>query len=301
METVKIITITANTEVNDKNLFMTVFKDFNSQDAIENKHSEGTIYKYQNFTDNFGKFLIETNQTGLLVSEVKISILKDFVQWLKANLKSCNRTHLAKHVRRINRALDYAVNLELIDFNPCLSYKLKRVPNKAVISLNDKEFNKWLTSEWQSEIYQKAKDLYSFQMLTGLSYGDLFLYKTVNDPKTGIWIEGTRKKTKMPFFIPLWHDDFKQALAIHNRYNGKLPFIENHFYNRLIREMATILGIDTYLTTHIGRKTFATMASDQGRSVPYISTILGNTEKVCQTHYIKVSKNKIIHELSQSA
>lgn len=283
--------------------FIEVFREFNLQDAIENNHCQKTKYKYDNFVDNFSAFLAHERMDGLLISQMKIRILKGFVLWLPTYLRSCSKTHLAKHVQRINKALDYAVVMEYAELNPCSAYKIKRDKNKAVVSLDDQEFNIWVNASWNTKVYQDAQDDWIFSMVTGLSYMDLFTYKTSFDESTGIWIEGTRGKGGKPYFIPLYHKDFELARKIHEKHNGKLPFIENHFYNRLIREMAAMLGIDKYLTSHIGRKTFATLKDGGGMSMPIISTMLGNTENVCRTNYVAHinSKKKIAEELRRLA
>lgn len=277
--------------------FIDFMANFDQQDALENSHSAKTAYKYQNMTANFRKYLAEKNKIDLLPSQIKIPLLQDFVRWLPANLKSCNRTHLSKHIYRIQNALNAAVLQGLIEFNPAAAYKLKRGKNKAVISLDDAEINLWIDAQWQSEIYLQAKDLYTYQMVTGLSYSDLCSYKTVNDANTGIWIEGVRCKTGKPFAVPLYHSDFTIALRIHEKYNGKLPYIENHFYNRLIREMAKILGIEKYITTHTGRKTFANRLNWDGYSDAAITGMMGNTDRVLHAHYLNFSKKKIMGDL----
>lgn len=280
-------------------LFIDLFREFNASDGIENAHSKGTLYKYENITNNFASFLQELGIVNLEIRDLNVPLVKGFVQWLPTHLKSCNRTHLSKHVSRIRKAAGYAVEFGYIGHNPIAGYHVKRAKNKQIVHLEDQEFTRWTSAQWHNKVYQLAQDLYSFQMVTGLAYGDLFSYKTVIDRNTGIWIEGIRSKTKKPFYIPLFHQDFELARAIHEKYKGKLPYIENHVYNRYIREMAAVLGIEKYLTTHVGRKTFATLKDQAGWNVGPISSMMGNSEKVCAQHYIGTSKSKILVEINR--
>lgn len=277
--------------------FIDLMADFDTQDALENSHSKLTAYKYRNITANFRKYLAEHNLLDLEPSQIKIPILQGFVRWLPDNLKSCARTHLSKHVYRVQKALNACVLQGIIEFNPCAAYIIKRGKNKVVVCLDDDEINVWLNAQWQSEIYQDAQDLYTFQIITGLSYADLHNYKTVNDAHTGLWIEGLRSKTGKPFAVPLFHADFAIALQLHQKHKGKMPYIENHFYNRLIREMARVLGIEKYITTHVGRKTFANRLSWEGYSDQAITGMMGNTDRVLHSHYMNFSKKKINNEL----
>lgn len=278
-----------------------ILHEFSKQDAVENSHSEGTQYKYLNIVSNFERYLSATGQPYLTIEEFTMPLLKYFVLWLPENLKSCNRTHISKHVSRINKALDYAVSMGYIPFNPCSSYHVKRGRNKPVVNLEDHEFQLWVNAQWKTKVYQRAQDNYTFQMTTGLSYIDLFNYKTSIDINTGIWIEGTRAKTGKPFAVPLYHKEFEHARLIHEKYNGQLPFIENHFYNRLIREMAAMLGIEKYLTSHIGRKTFINLKDQNGWELGPIGAMTGSTDKVILGHYMNFSKKKIQQEIRRRA
>jgi hypothetical protein len=55
------------------------------------------------------------------------------------------------------------------------------------------------------------------------------------------------------------------------------------------------------LKSHTGRKTFATLKNESGYPVPQIAAMLGNSEKICEQNYIKVSKLKILAELQRRA
>lgn len=278
--------------------FLSVFKEFNIQDAIENNHSLKTKEKYANFADNLEKYLTQAQLHYIGPHELSVPILKDFVGWLSTHLKSCDKTHLSKHIYRINKAANHAVLMGYTPYNPTAAYTIKRAKNKQVVNLDDEEFRLWTSQVWHSAIYIKAQDNFIFQMSSGLSYMDIFNYKTILH-QDRLWIESRRGKGGKSFYVPLWHPEFKPALDLHHKYKGQLPHIENHFYNRLIREMALIIGIDKYLTTHIGRKTFATLKDESGFELGTISAMLGNTEKICKENYINPSKKKITAELDR--
>lgn len=292
----KIISLNQAQQDGQPKTFIEVFKEFNSLDAVDNLHSEDTIYKYQNFANNFENYLKSTGAEGIGAGEMSIPIIKYFVLWLRENLKSCNKTHISKHIYRINKAGDHAVCMGYTPYNPTAAFKVKRGKNKEVVNLDDEQFLTWVGHKWHLPIYTQAQDYFIFQMSAGLSYMDLFGYKTKTD-KYGLWIECPRGKTNKNYYVPLWHEEFKIALDLHNKYNGKFPYIENHFYNRLIREMAAQLGIEQYITTHVGRKTFATLKDENGWELGPISALMGNTERVCREHYINPSKKKIVREL----
>lgn len=280
--------------------FIDLFNEFNRCNALELGHSQGTRAKYQYITNNLERFLKETDRESLSAAEITIPILKEFAAWLPQNVKSCNRTHISKHIYRTNKALDHAVLIGEIPYNPCAAYRVKREKNKEVIHLESPEFTKWITHQWESPLYTLVQDLYTFSCTTGISYADLFTY-TVTEDKNGLWIESRRQKTRKPFYVPLWHEEFKIPLRIHEKYKGKFPHITNSFYNRILREMSRILGIEKYLTTHTGRKTFATLKDQSDWSLGPIASIMGIGERVCVSHYINPSKKKIVEQLLRRA
>ena len=61
--------------------------------------------------------------------------------------------------------------------------------------------------------------------------------------------------------------------------------------------MALDIGIKKCITTHIGRKTFATLKRHEGYSIPAISDMIGNTEEVTRKHYVSPGKELIINEM----
>lgn len=281
--------------------FIDVFREFNQRDGLKNDLAIKTIAKYENFAKNFENYLRSINNNNLLVCDLKISTVENFNYWLLNNLTSCCKTHASKHIERIKKVMDYAVIMGYAEFNSVSSYKSKRDKVKDVIHLEDHEFNLWINAKWHNEVYQKTQDLYTFSCTTGISYIDLFTYKTINDPNTGLWIESVRGKTNRAFYVPLFHKEFELALKIHTKYNGQLPILNNRSYNQFIREMASVLGIEKYLTSHTGRKTFATLKDQKGWPIGSISTMLGNTEDICRNHYVKASRKKIEFEILKRA
>jgi hypothetical protein len=272
--------------------------EFNHCDATECGHSPGTIKKYNFMSQNFCRYLAHQGLNSLSVQQYSMALLKRFVTWLPEHVKSCDQTHLSKHVHRINKAMDYAVQMGYLVHNPSKGYRIKRKRNKAVVSLDDREFQTWISAQWRQSIFQQGQELYIFQMLIGLSYVDLYNYKTLSD-EHGLWIECTRSKTGKPYYLPLWIPELKAALDIHLKYNGKLPFIHNATYNRILREMAGILGITTYLTSHVGRKTFARIKRKQGWNDQSMATMMGITEKVLNGHYASPSKDNILAHMKR--
>jgi integrase/recombinase XerD len=77
-----------------------------------------------------------------------------------------------------------------------------------------------------------------------------------------------------------------------------LPAVKNAVYNRVLKLVAEQVKIKKHLTTHVGRKTFATIMDQNGVSTKTISDMLGNTLQVCQKHHLAKSTRRIEKELA---
>ena len=83
------------------------------------------------------------------------------------------------------------------------------------------------------------------------------------------------------------------------KYEGRLPLIANQSYNRYLKEIALQLGIKKRLTTHVGRKTHATILDDSGMTDTGIARQLRNTRRVCESRYMAKSPLRIELEVKK--
>jgi len=109
-----------------------------------------------------------------------------------------------------------------------------------------------------------------------------------------LYLQIKREKTSKSLFIPL----LPRALTIMNEYNNDdfvFPGISNQRYNSYLKKIANIVGIDKRLTTHMDRRTFATMVLLYN-DVPMemVSELLGySSAKITQDNYAKILKRKV--------
>lgn len=276
-------------------VFLDVLKEHLTVEQVTNQLTQKTIEKHQYKFNNIERWLIESKNQNLLVDDVKIKHMEDLRYWLHQNIKPCSLDHSSRHLRLCREAINFAVSREYVEYNPIHSVKLRRSACKEITSLElheVKKFEKYHNKErpqWDS-----IRDLFLFQCFTGLSYVDLWSFQIVED--RGIyWVtcSSGRGKTKKAY----WAEFIEKAKHILNKYNGSLPVVSNQTYNRSIKKIAKDIGIKKRLTTHIGRKTFATLKRHQGYSIPAISDMLGNTEEVTRKHYVSPGKELIINEM----
>ena len=198
--------------------------------------------------------------------------------------------------RTLKSLLNRAVKMNIIATNP-----YERL--KGEFSRGVKESVEYLTEEEIAAVESlhpmkgtqvaMARDLFVFQLYTGLSYSDaqafdISEYKNVN----GRWINtGERIKTGVPYVSQL----LPQAVEVLERYNWQVPQINNMQYNASLKDIQKALGIRTRLHSHLARHTFATRMLAMGVKIENVSRMLGHSNITMTQRYAKVLAESV-HE-----
>lgn len=138
-----------------------------------------------------------------------------------------------------------------------------------------------------------ARDLFVFQMYTGLSYSDAVAFDFRSYKLTdGVWRSvGRRIKTGVPYVSEL----LPPAVAVLEKYGGSVPRVNNADYNHRLKEIGPMCGIRTRLHSHLARHTFATWMLSRGAKIENVSKMLGHTNVVQTGRYAKVLAQSV-HE-----
>lgn len=174
-----------------------------------------------------------------------------------------------------------------------------------------------------------ARDLFVFQMYTGLSYSDAQAFdirdykkETVRVNRTaqgGDAIAAQRTKTKDApdeNSVALWRNGERwvhvgqrvktgvayvsvllpQAVEVLERYGMQVPKVNNVQYNESLKVIQRALGIRTRLHSHLARHTFATRALAMGVKIENVSAMLGHTNITQTQRYAKVLAQSVKDE-----
>ncbi len=144
-----------------------------------------------------------------------------------------------------------------------------------------------------------ARDLFVFQMYTGLAYSDTQTFDISEYKKVkGKWVNmGERIKTGVPYVSQL----LPQAVEVLERYNMKVPKINNQQYNESLKVIQQALGIKTRLHSHLARHTFATRALALGASIENVARMVGHTNIVQTQRYAKVLAQSVHNDFDMMA
>lgn len=193
------------------------------------------------------------------------------------------------------------------NYHKCLKALISRACRMGVFTTNpydrlrgefrrgDRETVDYLTEDEMQRIQQldldpgstleKARDLFVFQMYTGLSYTDLMAFDIKNYRfEDGMWTTvAERIKTGVSYISRL----LPPAVQILEKYDYKLPHLDNSDYNRNLKGIGVAAGIAVPLHSHMARHTFATWMLSQGISLDSVSVMVGHTNTVQTRRYAK--------------
>ena len=146
--------------------------------------------------------------------------------------------------------------------------------------------------------YETARDLFIFQMYTGLAYidtqhFDIKDYRQVD----GRWVfVGQRVKTGVPYVSQL----LPPVVEVLKRHGWRVPKMSNQRYNQLLKAIGMVIGIPK-LHSHMGRHTFATWMLSEGAKIENVSRMLGHTNIVQTQRYAQVLAEDVRSEFDKVA
>ena len=207
-----------------------------------------------------------------------------------------------KYHRSLKALLNRAVTFSKIERNPyeLLRGKFKRGDRENVEYLTENEMQAIESLEIpDDDLLRQSRDLFVFQMYTGLSYSDaeafdISQYRKDGDTYTRI---GERIKTGVAYVSQL----LPPAIRVIEKYGMKTPQIENHVYNRALKAIGISAGIKIPLHSHLARHTFATWMLRNGAKIENVSRMLGHTNIRQTQRYAKVMAESVHEEFAKVA
>ena len=217
--------------------------------------------------------------------------------------------------KNVNGRCSHIATGTAYNYHKCLKALLSRAEKSELISSNpynrlrgefsrgDKQSMEYLTEDEMEKIQkfkpapgtfmERARDLFIFQMFTGLSFSDMMAFDISTYKKVkGKWcIIASRIKTGVPYVNQL----LPPAVAVLERYDMTLPRLTNQVYNRELKLLGMACGITVPLHSHLARHTFATFMLRNGAKIENVSKMLGHTNIKQTQRYAKVLAESV-HE-----
>lgn len=247
----------------------------------------------------------------IFLSELQYKFLTDFEMFLrnqkpKGMLRACNNNTVMKHIERLKKMVNMAVNNEWLEKDPFAKFKKSFIKytrgyltEEELAIIEDKEF--------YIARLQLVKDLFVFSCYTGLAYIDVMMLNP-SHLCIGIdkeyWLFTSREKTDTSIKLPL----LPKALKIIEKYKDHpaslahgtiFPRISNQRLNSYLKEIADLCGFEKNLTFHLARHTFATTITlTNGVPIETVSKMLGHNSIRTTQIYAKVVETKVSEDMA---
>lgn len=229
------------------------------------------------------KLLAYHKGKNVYFSDLTFRFIKGFNNYLfRVEKLSTNTIH--KHHKNIGVYINLAIQYELMDIgkNPYIKFKPKTEDVEQVCLMPD-ELERVERLTFAKPNLEWVRDMFLMQCYTGLRFSDISKISKSNIERTdkGLYLRFKAQKTKKNGLFPL-HALFRvkeqsssKPEAIVYKYLdkiaaiGKCPSLEKRPFfkfsqphaNRKLKEIAKQANINKNLTTHVGRRTFATLVA----------------------------------------
>jgi len=255
-----------------------------------------------NFFAEFRNFLL----TG---DHVRLYKKKNSNEFGKPMPYKLNDTTIAKQLSTLKTFLGYAKNQGIDMEDKYKSFSVKR-HNLGITALTKDELQQMIDVDLSAKPnLDRVRDIFIFGCMTGLRVSDLTQLRRAHIK--GNLIDMTVKKTKSKAGIPL----APKALEILEKYSEDerpLPIISSQKINKYIKVVGELAGINTpeekityygskqvseikpkyeFLTIHVARKTFASVAINKGMSTSIVKAIGGWKTEKAFARYVEVTQD----------
>lgn len=274
-----------------------------------------TIRSAKTAYNHFKEFCSSNALSKITFEKYDANMKAEFAEFLLEIGNSNNTIHAVQ--KRMTRFLNYAKKIGLHNND---THKAFNIPERvgSIKFLEWEEVKALMDVEVEPGIESDARNLFVFCCLTALRYSDVrnlkkldireHKFKDLEGVHYAIHIR--QMKTTKPTVIPL----LPEAIAILNKYKNEktefaLPQRANQTVNRIIKtigrrarlnamqELVVYRGTKCEVThkekwrilsTHVGRRTFATIAATRGIPINVACSITGQSPEIMLHHYAGV-------------
>lgn len=247
--------------------------------------------------------------------DLSVEAIYDFDAWLHAQEvhlsenqlnagmtpRKMGNTGVSAYHKSLRAMLNRALRMGKIQANPYdrLRGEFKSSKRETTEYLTDEQMQKILDlTPVPGSNVDMARDLFIFQMYTGLAYidtqhFDASQYRNVN----GKWkFIGERVKTGVPYVSML----LPPVVAVLEKYGWNVPKMNNQKYNLMLKAIGMCIGIER-LHSHMGRHTFGTWMLANGAKIENVSKMMGHTNITQTQRYAKVQAKEVYDDYDMVA
>lgn len=266
-------------------------------------------YRYKLEQEFMKEFLVkEYGNYNIPPSYMDVSFYNKFVNSLHEKKRGYCKSTIVGKIKILKTIALLAVELGHLNKNPFSKYSTV-YPEGESLALTKEELQKIIDAKMPTKSIEIMKDAFLFQCYTGLSYSDLKKIKLSDIIKNsdGWFIKDKRIKTFESYLIPFFNEAIDIIKKYENYYcNTKkksdklIPIINNSDYNKGLKLIDAISGVNKQLTTHYGRHTFATTIwLERGGSYDMLQIILGHADIRSTKRYGKITAKALAEAMKK--
>lgn len=268
--------------------------------------AKGTHTRYVTARSHVKEFILFKYKRGdLEFRELNYEFVVDYEFYLKT-VRNCSNNTTLKDIMNFKKIVLRAIAKEIISKDPFILFKGKKTRVKKY-PLTKTELRQLENKEFSTERLAVVRDIFVFQCYTGLAYIDVYQLKK-KDIKQGVdgrlWIMSNRQKTKSNTDIPL----LPKAIEIMEKYKNHptcikrgsvLPVSTNQKMNEYLKEIAELSNINSELSTHKARRTFAsTITLNNGVPIHVVKEMLGHRSVRQTDDYASTKQDTVSKEMT---
>lgn len=233
--------------------------------------TDGVYRKYELVKDKTIEIMGDKEATAIIPSDIE-----NFELTLRREYK---QSTLGGFLTKIRTLFRWAQRNGLIKTDPTNGLRISKGEPKQEY-LTEEELDKMYRTDLSlAPRLERVRDVLLFQAYGGgMSYVDMchFNAEKMVEVNGYMTYSGKRQKTGTAFTTIL----LPRALEILERYDYKMPYISNQKLNAYAKDVAVYCGIDKNLTSHLFRKSYATMLLAHHIPVTTISKCMGHTSPI---------------------
>jgi integrase/recombinase XerD len=275
-----------------------------AQQRYENgQASRHLVMQYNAYAKNIKAYLADCRRLDLSFASLTPDDARGFFEYATQRLKYCHK-YTVKNFGMLTRLTGRAYAQGWTKTNPFVGVRFRKTQNNPVVYLTEAEITAIEKHVFTEESLQKVRDCFLFQCFTGLAYVDASELTEQDLVTVGgvLCIRKQRSKSGVLSFVPL----LPQALHIIEKHRNRLflgrllPFVSNAKMNVHLKTIGQRVGITRIkLTTHLARKSAATMLLNRGVTMTTVSKVLGHANsKITGEIYAVVHEKTVVKEFT---
>ena len=253
--------------------------------------TQKTYRKYELARDRLYQMVDRSKPLTFLTN----ALMKDYMVTLN---QEYDYVTAQSYCQKIKTVCMFAAANGKMSIDPFFDMHLRK-GEKNVQYLSEDEVITIRDSQLHNASLNRVKDLFIFQVNSGLSYCDMAILVPEDYQVTeqGLYyIHKQRMKTHTFFTAVVFPD----GVDILRRYGFVLPILSNQKYNAYLKQIADLCNITKPLHTHVARHTYATLCLNRGVRVEVVAKLLGHSTTKVTAHYAKFIQSTVISEVNEA-